>query len=247
MSFKESPRPIALITGSARRIGAEMARMLAGLGWSLILHYHNSKAEASALCMELNAQGCETWPIKANLLNPADLDQLSERVIELTQYRGLGLVIHNASVFQTCRFEEMGSDILSDNMRLHCEVPLLLSKNLCDVLHKSKRGLIVTILDSGSQKHWKKYFPYCLSKQAMREATISMAKSLAPGIRVNGIALGLILAPQKENTEFEFLEANNISLRSGQPVDACYALEYLLNAEFVNGEILRVDGGQNLK
>lgn len=232
--------PIALITGAARRLGAAMTRHLVRKGWRVLAHWHESREEAEAL--EREGQG-RVELIQADLSNAADRLQFTEAVRARVQASGLGLVVHNASRFPHLRLEAVDDAHFDALFALHVKTPLLLSRDLSPALARGK-GLVVTLLDAGAPLHWPGYLPYALSKQALREATIALARALAPDVRVNGIAPGFILPPEHAPSAYRRAEALRLTQAQGGPDEILRALDYLLEAPFVTGEILTVDGGR---
>lgn len=232
--------PVALVTGAARRLGAALTRHLVGKGWQVLAHWHESKEEAEAL--ERGGQG-RVVLLQADLSKTMDRLQFTEAVRARVSASGLGLVVHNASRFPHLRLEAVDDALFDALFALHVKTPLLLSRDLSSALAKGK-GLVVTLLDAGAPLHWPGYLPYALSKQALREATIALARELAPEVRVNGIAPGFILPPEHAPSAYRTAEALRLTQAQGGPGDILRALDYLLDAPFVTGEILTVDGGR---
>lgn len=241
--MEATTRPIALITGAARRVGAAFARHLAAKGWDLLLHARGSRDEARALADELAAGGARVELLYADLAKPAERDRLVQEVLVLLDDAGLDLLIHNASAFPHRRLEDTDDALLDELHALHVKAPLLLSRDLAPSLGRA-RGLVLTMLDAGAPLHWPGYLAYALSKQALREATIALARELAPDIRVCGLAPGFTLPPEDAPEAYRRAEERRLTAASGSPEQLLTALDYLLAAEFVTGEILTVDGGR---
>lgn len=233
--------PTALVTGGARRLGAHLVRQLAGRGWRVLLHYRSSKDDALVL-RESCGEGVVEL-LQADLAVPAGRDGLRNRVMESLGEGGLDLLVHNASLFPHCRLEDVDDALLDELLALHVKAPLLLSRDLAPRL-AAARGLVVTMLDAGAGLHWPGYLPYALSKQALEAATIALARHLAPQVRVNGIAPGFILPPEDAPEAYRRAEARRLTEADGGPRHILRALDYLLEAPFVTGEILTVDGGR---
>lgn len=232
--------PIALITGGARRVGAAMARHLAGRGWSVLLHWNTSREEAGALQEEL---GAAATLLQADLVSAAGRQDLARQTREILAGRPLGLLVHNASVFPHARLAELTDEGVDRLFALHVRTPLLLSRDLAPDL-AAGRGLILAMLDAGARLHWPGYLPYALSKLALREATIALARELAPDVRVCGLEPGFILPPEDAPAAYRQAESRRLTREPGSPAELLKALDYLLEATFVTGEILTVDGGR---
>jgi pteridine reductase len=232
--------PVALITGAARRLGAEIARHLAGRGWRLLLHWNTSGEEAEALREELG--GAATL-LRADLVDPAGRRALVEQARAALAGRPLALLVHNASAFPHARLEDLADEDVDRLFALHVRAPLLLSRDLAGDL-AAGRGLILAMLDAGARLHWPGYLVYALSKQALREAVIALARELAPTVRVCGIEPGFILPPENAPEAYQRAEARRLTAAAGGPAEILKALDYLLAADFVTGEILTVDGGR---
>lgn len=233
-------QPTALITGAARRIGAAMARHLARKGWRVLAHWQSSAQEVEALRAEL---GDCVHPIQADLSTREGRLTLLKQTRDCLQDAALELVVHNASRFPHARLEQVDDELVDSLFALHVKTPLLLSRDLAPNLGKAN-GLVVTMLDAGAALQWPGYLSYALSKQSLAETTIALARELAPSVRVNGIAPGFILPPEAAPDDYRRAEAMRLSEAPGSPVDILRALDYLLEAPFVTGEILTVDGGR---
>jgi len=233
--------PTALITGGARRMGAELVRHLTGREWRVLLHYRSSGKDAAAL-----RDACPPGRVvllQADLSVPAGREGLRDQVLEALGTGGLDLLAHNASFFPHRRLEETDDALLDELWAVHVKTPLLLSRDLAPRL-AAARGLVLTLLDAGAAWHWPGYLPYALSKQTLEAATIALARQLAPEVRVNGIAPGFILPPEDAPEAYRLAEARRLTAEGGGPEHILKALDYLLAAPFVTGEILTVDGGR---
>jgi pteridine reductase len=222
-------------------MGAEMARHLAARGWRLLLHWNRSQEEAEALREELGRECVHL--LQADLSLAAGRRRLVAQVLETLGEAPLHLLIHNASHFPQLRLEELDDDAFDALFCLHVKTPLLLSRDLAPRLARGQ-GLILSMLDAGADWHWPAYLPYALSKQALRDVTIALARQLAPDVRVNGIEPGFILPPEAAPDSYRLAEAQRLTRAAGGPPHILKALDYLLGAEFVTGEILTVDGGR---
>jgi NAD(P)-dependent dehydrogenase (short-subunit alcohol dehydrogenase family) len=238
-------RGAALITGAGRRIGRALALAMAGAGYDVALHCHNSCAEAESAAAEIEALGRKAQVVRADLA-----DETETRGLVAAARRALGpvtLLINNASVFQDDRIDTLASQTWRTHMEVNLHAPLLLSQAFAAELPQDRTGLIINILD---QRVWNpnpQFFSYSLSKAALWMATRTMAQGLAPRIRVNGIGPGPTLPSIHQTPEMFQAEAEHTPLqRRATPDDITAAALYLIDAPAVTGQMIAVDGGQHL-
>jgi pteridine reductase len=245
-----SPQPpVALVTGGAQRIGAEICRRLHEAGYTLALHYRNSRDEAVQLAAAFNEQRPESCQIYgADLCEAIAVEQLCETV--LADFGGLDLLVNNASLYYRT---EAGSaspndwnQLISGNLR----APFLLVRQLQEAL-TSRNGSIVNILDAHSHSAAPGYSVYDMTRSGLESLTRSLARELAPGVRVNGVAPGMILWPQTRDEPLGDAQQQALldSIPMGQlgsPTDIGAAVLYLAQAPYVTGHVLVVDGGRSL-
>ena len=245
-----STRPVALITGAAKRIGATIARHLHQHECNIALHYRHSMQEAQQLADELNNQRPHSViTVYADL---SDLQQLKTLIQQTIQSWGrLDALINNASSFfptpLATATEAEWSDLINSNLK----GPFFLTQAAAPYLKKTK-GCVINITDTHGQKPLKNYSIYCIAKAGLIMLTRSLAKELGPEVRVNGVSPGPILWPtQKENLSTEAQKQQIIEQtvlkRQGTPLDIAKAVRFLLqDANYVTGQILAVDGGRLL-
>ncbi len=248
---------VALITGSARRIGASIAKMLHQQGYNVIIHYHRSKQDAEHLVDALqNLRANSAIALQADLQNLDDLAQLCTSSV--AQWGHVDLLINNASCFFPTPVQCKPDDPLPFNMAdwntlidTNLRAPYYLSLALADSL-RQRAGAIINLVDIYSERPLKDHSIYTISKSGIAMMTKSLARELAPEIRVNGVSPGAILWPE-HNSDVELqdaLKARIISqtplARCGTPNDICDAVKYLASSEFVTGQIISVDGGRSL-
>lgn len=234
----------ALITGSAKRIGREMALHLAKQSWNLALHYNCSEKEAESLRDHLKAlypqQEFKVFPCE--LSDETELETLISRVFKVCGR--IDLLINNASVFDPGLILKTDLQLLNHQMDVNLKAPFILMRDFARICRK---GLIVNFLDTRITKFTSTYAAYSLSKVALAHLTQMGALELGPDIRVNGIAPGPILPPV--NSEPDYLEdkaaQTPMKLPGGiQPV--LKSLDYIIENDFLTGQILYCDGGEQL-
>ncbi len=244
-----STRPLALVTGSARRIGADISRLLHANGYDLALHYRDSEKEAELLCAELNELRNESaFTLRADLRNMDEVEKIFEKLA--VRHDGLQLLVNNASAFYPTELSSATVEEWDDLFDTNLKAPFFLSQHAAKYL-QTNGGSIVNIVDIIADKPRKDYTPYSASKSALVAMTRSLARELAPDIRVNGVSPGAILWPedaaeQSEEAKQKILSATPLG-RIGEPADIAQAVLFLArDAEYVTGQVLSVDGGSSL-
>lgn len=234
----------ALVTGAARRLGAAFALDLARRGWDLHLHYHTSEADARALAAKIGALGRRVRLVRADLAAPGGAEALAAAVEDTPP----SLVVHSASVWAEDTAATAGPGTWEDCHRLHSWTTVVLGQALAR-WSSGKEGHLVTLLDSRLRDRDPNHFSYAFSKREAALLTRYLAAELAPAVRVNGLAPGLILRADGAPEE-PWARAGRESTplgRTGRPADLVRALRYLVDSPFVTGQILTVDGGRHLK
>lgn len=233
-----------LITGAAKRIGRAMALHLAARGWNIAIHYNSSEKEATELQEELKAlfpdQRFE--PFMANLFYAQEVETLVPRVLQTMQR--LDLLINNASVFDKCSLADTGTDLWDQNMNINLKAPFILTR---DFIKLSGKGIIINFVDTKISSNKSNYAAYTLSKKALWEMTRMTALEQGPHIRVNAIAPGLTLAPEDKSEDYLWKMAQGIAMkRPGGLHPVLKALDYILDNDYLTGQLLFCDGGENL-
>jgi len=239
---------VVLITGGGKRVGAAICRRLHVAGANLMLHYRSSAGEARLLQAELNHQRASSVAlIQADLLDVAKLPSLVEQTLQ-TFGRLDGLVNNASSFFQT----PVGEITLagwSDLIGTNVQAPLFLSQAAAPALRKAQ-GSIVNITDIHAERPLKNYVVYSIAKAALVGLTRSLARELAPEVRVNAVAPGPILWPDDEafnEVSRQRIISHTPLRREGRPDDIAAAVKFLLaDALYVTGDTLNVDGGRHV-
>jgi pteridine reductase len=237
-----------LITGGAKRVGAAICRRLHAAGANLMLHYRASAGEARLLQAELNhARPDSVSLIQADLL---DLNKLPSVVEQTLQAFGrLDALINNASTFFPTPVGEITEAAWADLIGTNLQVPLFLAQAAAPALKKAQ-GAIVNLSDIHAERPLKNYVVYSIAKAGLEGLTRSLARELAPEVRVNAVAPGPILWPEDES--FDELSRQRIIShtplkREGTPDDIARAVHFLLaDANYITGETINVDGGRNM-
>lgn len=240
--------PVALVTGAAARIGAALVRMLHAQGHNVVIHYHRSADKAAALAAELNAQRADSAAaVAADLLDTTAVLELAR--VALARWGRMDVLVNNASAFYPTPLAQLREDDWINLMRSNAKAPLFLCKALHEAL-RERRGCIVNIVDSTAMHGLKEFSPYAMAKAALANMTRSLAKELAPAVRVNGISPGIILWPEYgELGEAEKATAvqHTALQRMGCVDDITHTALFLVrDATYLTGQIIRVDGGAAL-
>jgi len=248
MSSDETVRNLegktALVTGAAKRIGRAVALALADAGVNVVVHYHRSEEEAYGTASAVEDRGVRAWTVRADL---SDIECARTLVPEANDLAGrLDFLVNNASVFPESGLSDVAEDTETfySVLNLNAVAPLALSG--CFVRQAGK-GAIVNLLDNRTERYDLDHVGYQLSKNMLRTLTGMMAIEYAPHIRVNAVAPGMVLPPAGD-TVFSGKGAGDTLLeRRGGLSSVVEAVLFLLSNPFVTGEVLVVDGGENLK
>lgn len=232
----------ALITGAAKRIGRATSLLLAGNGANVALHYNKSEKTAQDLAEEVRSLGVKACAVRADL---ADRSQAMELVKKTVSVAGeLHILVNNASVFTKNRIDDFDGRDLDLHVQVNAFSPLLLSRSFA---REAGDGVIVNLLDSKIAGVDSEHAAYHLSKRMLLEITRMLALELAPRIRVNAVAPGLVLPPPGEDESYLERNKNTVPLeRYGSAEDVAAAVMYLASSEFVTGQVIYVDGGRHL-
>lgn len=238
-------RPVILITGAARRIGAAIARTLHAAGCNLALHYRHSAADMQALCVELEARRPDsTLSLAADLTDVVALPKLVDAAV--THFGQLDGLVNNAASYRATPLATASAQDWDALMAGNARAPFLLCQAAADHLRKSG-GAIVNLTDYYADHPRPDYIPYAASKAALVAVTHGLARALAPSVRVNAVAPGAIAWPEEGLDEADkqaILDATPLG-RAGHPDDIAGSVRWLLlEAPYVSGQVIHVDGGR---
>jgi len=234
----------ALITGGAQRIGAQITKTLHAHDYNIIIHYRNSNKEAQTLANELNQ-------LRANsaTLIQAELSDLQALKTLANTIKQLDVLVNNASVFYPTSMQNANENDWNTIINTNIMAPFFLSQSLLAALSKNK-GCIINIIDIHAQRPLKNHAIYNISKAGVAMMTQTLAKELAPEIRVCGVAPGSILWPENQaklNDEQKDKMLNKIPLnKQGSAEDIANTVLFLATSPYITGQIISVDGGRTL-
>jgi len=231
------------ISGAARRIGRSLSLAVAKAGADLIIHHNTSTQDAITLKQEVEELGQNALIVQGDFSDPQNTQSIAESIFNRNKVYGL---INNASIFEDLIFEDTSLIDWQHHISVNLTSPFLLSQSFAKSLAKTDNGRIINILDWRSLRPGTDHFPYTISKAGLASLTKSLAASLAPGISVNGIALGAVMPPS-DGGDIEDITDNlpNPRWAKIQEIEDT-ALFLLTGPEYITGEIIHVDGGRHL-
>ncbi len=247
MPQPEHARPVALVTGAAKRVGAVIACRLHAAGYDLVLHHRRATIEAGLLANELEAiRPASVLVLRAEL---GDIDRLPELVEKtIGRFGRLDALVNNASAFYPTPIGSVLSSQWDELFASNARAPFFLAQAAAPHL-KLAQGAIVNLLDIYAERPLRDHAVYCMAKAAQATMTLALARELAPEIRVNGVAPGAVLWPEagKSQAEKQAQIERTPLQRAGTPEDVADAVRWLLqDARYTTGQIIRVDGGRSL-
>lgn len=242
-----SSTPVALITGSARRIGAAIARRLHARGYDLALHYRGASGEMQALAGELESvRAGSVLTLQADL---AEFDRLPELVARTVgRFGRLDALVNNASAFRPTPIGKTTPQQWDELFASNARAPFFLAQAAAPHL-RSSRGAIVNLADIYAERPLSGHTVYCMAKAALVMATQSLAVELAPEVRVNAVAPGAILWPEQDHSDAakQSMLGRTPLARTGTPEEIAEAVRWLLQeATYTTGQVIRIDGGRSV-
>lgn len=239
--------PVVLVTGAARRVGAEISRALHAAGACVAIHYRQSGTDATSLAAELNAvRGDSAAVFAADLLDTSALAQLVADVVQ--RFGRLDTLVNNASSFFATKLGAVDTVAWDDLIGSNLKAPLFLAQAAAPHLDRSG-GCIVNITDIHAERPLKGYPVYCAAKAGLLGLTRALALELGPRVRVNAVAPGAIEWPQGKNdfppAERAAIIEHTLLQRVGSPADIARTVKFLVfDAPYVTGQVINVDGGR---
>jgi len=236
---------VALVTGGARRVGRRLVLDLAASGAAVALHHGKSTEEAAATAAEAREHGVPVTLLRGDLADPAVPARL---IAEATEALGpVSVLVNNASIFESGSALDTDLDEWQRHQDINLRAPFLLAQAFARALPEDRAGCIVNLNDWRALRPAADHFAYTSSKVGLHGLTRSLAVALAPLIRVNELALGAILPPERASEDTMHTLREEIPLRRfGSPESVGEALIYLVKAGYVTGQTLLIDGGRHL-
>lgn len=240
---------VMLVTGGSKRVGAAICRRLHAAGANIALHYRTSGQDALALQDELNAQRLDSAvAFAADLLDLTAIQRLVQQVIE--RFGRLDALVNNASSFYPTPLAGVGDPQWHDLLGTNLRAPLFLAQTAADEL-RHRHGCIVNIVDIHAERPMQGYLLYSVAKAGLVALTRGLAQEMAPYVRVNAVAPGVILWPEGSDWDDEEqrrkIVEHTLLKREGEPDDIARTVAFLIqDAPYITGQIISVDGGRSI-
>ena len=242
-------KPVVLVTGGGKRIGAEISKLLINSGFFVLIHVNNSVAQAEQIIADNMQSGEKSGDvIRADLSDDLAIKSMIETVKthkQVIQSGGLAGLVHNASLYEPVSFEELTLETFRLYQKIHVETPFYLTSQLLSEL-KNANGCVVGIVDTSQGRSWDQLSHYTSSKSGLRQLMTNLAGDLSPDVRVNCVAPGAIISASWELEHFASVIEKVPMERSGSPKDIANAVKFLLESDHISGQTLFVDGGWNI-
>ena len=233
-----------IITGGATRIGAAIAKSLAGYETIITIHYNTSKGNALKLKKQLEDLGSEVYLLKADLNNIKQTQKLLK--LAYSKMKGLNCLINNASLFENDNLQNFSDQSFTKHLNVNLKAPAILIQNF-KKLSKNSEGSIINIIDQRVEKLTPYFFSYTLSKSSLVTLTKTAAMKLAPNIRVNGISPGPTLKNSRQSESHFKKQWKSVLLKKKVKLDSiCDGVKFLIKNDNITGEIINIDSGQRL-
>ena len=233
-----------IITGGATRIGAAIAKRLAGRGVEIVIHYNKSKSNAEKLKKELSKKQTKVYLVKGDLSKELDVNKILKFAKSKLKY--FDCLINNASLFENDKLENFSTASWGQHLRTNLRTPALLSKEFAKNI-KGKNNNIINIIDQRVFKLTPYFFSYTISKTGLYTLTKTSAMSLAPNIRVNGIAPGPTMKNKRQTDKHFKKQYMATPLKRQVDVEEiCNAVDFFIKNRSITGQVLAIDSGQNL-
>jgi NAD(P)-dependent dehydrogenase (short-subunit alcohol dehydrogenase family) len=234
---------VALVTGSAKRLGRAVALRLAEEGADVVIHHRSSAKEAQEVVAQIKKLGRHSVAIAAELGSVTEIKRLFAETGE--HFGRLDILVNCAANFIHTEFEATTEQLWDSSLDTNLKAPFFCAQAAAPLLKKTN-GVIINFADIGGFLGWSGYIPHCISKAGVIMLTRVLAKTLAPEVRVNAIAPGTITMPgDPPEWEADYIKLSPLE-RSGRPADITTAVLYLVQSAFVTGQVLVVDGGRSL-
>ncbi|WP_338846056.1 SDR family oxidoreductase [Massilia sp. W12] len=242
---KAASAPVALVTGAGRRLGRVIALTMAERGWDVAIHYRHSTNEAEQVVDEIRKLGRRAHAFQADLAQEAQAQALIPRI--LAHFARLDCVVNSASLFEYDDAASFNQVTLDAHMHANLMGPIILSQALHAATPEGGQGVVINLLDQKLYNMNPDFLSYTLSKAALESATTMLAQSLAPKLRVVGLAPGITLISGAQS-EADFARSHRMTPLgySSRPEDIAEGVCYLAQARAITGTTLVIDGGQHL-
>jgi len=236
----------ALITGGARRLGRQIAYYLADEGYELAIIYNSSpEAELQKSSEYYKSKSTNFKFYKCDIKDLKQLKQTIERIGN--DFKKIDVLVNNSGIIKKIEFAEITPELFDDTINTNLRAALFTTQYCIELLNKSDAPVIINMASLGGMQNWTGYFPYSISKTALIKLTYLLARKLAPKIRVNAISPGTIIVEKEEEGTPEKTKLERIPLgKYGKSENIISAVKYILENDYVTGQVLAVEGGRLL-
>jgi NAD(P)-dependent dehydrogenase (short-subunit alcohol dehydrogenase family) len=236
----------ALVTGSAKRVGREIALALAARGSNIAVHYRKSKKEAASVVRAIRAMGADAFAFQADLESTAAAGQLVRSTVK--KFGSIDILVNSASAYFSTPFERVTEKDWDTHMDTNLKGVFFVSQEAGIRMRKQKRGKILNIIDAEIGRPYPGYLPYLVSKSGLHGLTLCLAKELAPHVQVNAVSPGAVLFPENWNREKRGRVIRSTPLqRAGSPKDIANAVIFCVESDYMTGAVIPVDGGRHIR
>jgi len=239
---------VALITGSAKRIGREIAVELAKRGARIAVHYRSSAEDARETIRLIEQAGSSGAMFQADLTDPQAIREMFPKIDR--EFGRLDILVNSASIFNAGSASETTPSEWNAELDANARAPFLVAQSAAPMMLRAGEGhagKIINIVDAAGKIIWPGYFAYSVSKAALIAVNRGLAKAYAPSIQVNGVAPGPVLFPDRYTDEQKQAAIERTLLkRAGSPRDVVNAIVFLIENDYITGEIIHVDGGRHM-
>ena len=244
---------VAIVTGATGRLGREIAVWLGRAGYRCVVHYHSNQTTALEVVAAIEQAGSKAIAVGADFCRPGNIESLIEQA---ASFGTLKVLVNSASVFERTPLSNLNPQSIQATLTANLTGPLLLSKHFVEQVKKQNADYstiskpiasIINITDIAAARPWAEYSAYCASKAWLVSVTQSLAKELAPQVTVNAISPGIVIWPggmdaSQEQKQLEMIPQK----RFGCPADICKTVDFLLNSDYITGQVINIDGGRSV-
>jgi NAD(P)-dependent dehydrogenase (short-subunit alcohol dehydrogenase family) len=236
---------VALITGSAKRVGRATAIELARRGAKIAIHYRSHESEALETLRLVREAGGDGAAFRAELRDPLDRQRMFDSLS--SAFGRLDILVNNASVFSAATADETTVEHWDEQMDTNAKAPFFIAQSAARLMMSAGGGKIINLADVAGEIVWPAYLAYSVSKAALIAVNRGLAKAYAPAIQVNAIAPGPVLMPEYYTDQQKRVAIDRTLLkREGSPLDVVNAVVFLIENDYITGELIHVDGGRRI-
>jgi 3-oxoacyl-[acyl-carrier protein] reductase len=237
---------VALVTGGGKRLGRYIALALGRSGFTLVVNYYQSREGALKTVSMLRAIGAEAISVQADITKQREVARMVDKA--MGKFGRVDVLVNNSAIFSERSLNRTSDDDWNTTLDINLKSVFLCSKAVAPIMLKQKNGVIINIASLGGIQAWKDHLPYSVSKAGVVMLTKILAKSLAPCIRVNGVAPGTIIMKGEESDSVRHIHSRRIPLKTyGRPEDITDMVVFLATkGKYITGQTIVIDGGRSI-